>query len=421
VGHSVEMGFLIVCVIALGLPYILHNFVKRLVPLVVVQIFVGVAIGPTLIGSLWPEGYSVISDPKILVGIKMIGMIAVTIFAYQIGMHIDAKEFQGGKDMKSLMSVAVVSLIVPLLAGLPMGWYFGSNPELLGPNGTPATFAFAFAILVAVTALPVLAATIQQMGYGDKKVGKIALFCATFNDGALWVLLAVFMAIIAAKSDGAASVIKLCGLSVVYFIAMWFGVRKFLRWLDHREILQSRHGALVVSITVCFLSALATHEIGLHSLLGAVFAGMVIPEGMKKKVEKNLGILNEFALLPFFFVSTGMMTLIPLASDGLFWSLAIGSTAITVVTKLWPTAFAAKWTGLLSLLEAHKLGSFMSAKGLMEIVVLTIMLQVGVISNITFGAMVVMALLTTALTMPLVLFFRRWYSAHPVEQLGTIQ
>jgi Kef-type K+ transport system membrane component KefB len=408
-GHSAETGFLVVCLIALFLPPFIHTFVRKYVPLVVVQIAVGIAIGPTILMHVWPDAYAFIADPKVLTTVKGIGFLAVLPFAFQIGTHLDlhqlCKETKGGTAVKAsqLWAVSLTSLVVPLVVAFPVGLYFGSFTELLGPNGSSIAFASVYAMALAVTALPVLAKILNEMGYTTTTEGRIALVCAVFNDGALWVLLALFMGLVTAQSEGMSGLYTLLAWTGLYGVVMLYVVRPFLQRLKP----SNEESGLTVPIVLCLASALATHLIGLHALLGAVVAGAIVPEHLKKTIERHLGKYNEYILLPLFFISTGLQTDIPLQWDPLFWSLAIVSTVVTVVTKVYPTAYVAKKVGLLECPQCFKLGAFMAPKGLMEIVFLTIVRDMGMISQATFGALVVMAILTTAKTMPLVLFFRR--------------
>lgn len=386
-----------VLVVAIVLPKLLHRPISRVVPLVVVQIFVGILCGPTLLEPFFPELYKQVADPTVNLIVKGAGNIAVLLFAVTIGMHLDFKQFSGNGKTKALTITAATSLFVPLILALPMGYYFGTFPELRGEQGTPQLFMMAFAIAASVTALPVLAATLNQMDYARTRVGTVSLVGAVANDGMLWILLALFITMVAAKSSGMSAVYSMLGCATIYGITMWYVVRPFLSRVECKSL----ETCLTVVVGVGMLSSLATHLIGLHALLGAVVAGMCVPDHLKHQTEKAMGVVNEYAFLPLFFVSTGMSAKIPLSADLLFWGLALGSTVLAIVGKLFPSAYVAHRTGLLTKREAFEFGSFMATKGLMEIVVLTIMRDERVISTQTFGALVVMALLTTAATVPL--------------------
>jgi len=411
-----ETIFLAVVAITFALPILLYRPLRRFTPPVVLFIFVGLLFGKTVFGKIFPDAYEIFTASGAPVAVSAIGQWAVFIFVFMVGLHLSFREFQGGKNMTALCLTSLVSLLVPFIAGFAFGWYFGQYPELLGFNATRFTYAFASGILLSVTALPVLAMILGKMGYTNERVGKVAIMIATFKDGALWAMLAVLMTLITLKDGGSDQLFTMLGLTALYGFFMFYPVRYVLLLVYKRDLIHDDVELVALSAVTMAVSAAATDYLGLHSLLGMVIAGMVFPEKFKHRLLKDLGKTVENWLMPFFFVSAGLVTEVPLQADALFWSLALGATLVTIITNLFPTAWTAKATGLLSPMDAYKLGSFTSAKGLMELVVLKALLIAGLISVSTFGALTIMAVLSTAATMPLVLISKKLLHRHETMQ-----
>lgn len=402
-----ETIFLAVVAVTFALPILLYRPLRRFTPPVVLFIFVGLLFGKTVFGKLFPAAYEAFTAAGAPAAVSAIGQWAVFIFVFMVGLHLSFKEFQGGKNMAALMATSLTSLLVPFATGFAFGWYFGQYSELLGANATRFTYAFATGILLSVTALPVLAMILGRMGYTNERVGKVAILIATFKDGALWAMLAILMTLISLKDGGTEQLYTMLGLTAVYGLFMFYPVRYALQQINERGWIHDDVELVALAAVTMAVSAAATDYLGLHSLLGMVIAGMVFPEHLKHRLLKDLGKTVEEWLMPFFFVSAGLVTEVPLQADWLFWSLALGSTVVTVLANLFPTAWMAKATGLLGPMDAYKLGSFTSAKGLMELVVLKALFTAGLISVATFGALTVMAVLSTAATMPLVLICKK--------------
>jgi Kef-type K+ transport system membrane component KefB len=402
-----ETIHLIVVAAIFALPIVLYRPLRRFVPPVVLFIIVGLLFGKTVFGKLFPEFYQVFSVSGVPEAVTAIGQWAVSIFVFMVGLHLCFKEFRDSKNMVALMATSLTSLVVPFLTGFALGWWFGQYTELLGPQATRFTYGFSSGILLSVTALPVLAMITERMGYANERVGKIAILIATFKDGALWAMLAVLMALASLATAGSAGLYSMVGLTILYGLFMFYPVRYALRFVDERGWLHDNAELVALAVVVMAVSAAVTDYLGLHTLLGMVIAGMVFPDRLKHRLLANIGKAVEDWLMPFFFVSAGLVTEVPLQANGLFWGLAISSTVITIIANLFPTAWMARVTGLLSPMESYKLGAFTSAKGLMELVVLKALLTAGLISVTTFGALTVMAVLSTAATMPLVLLCKK--------------
>lgn len=390
--------FLIQTALIIGLPYALWRLgpVGRLMPLAAVQMAVGIALGPSLLGWLAPEAFIRLFPPASLQSLDGLVRLAVVFFAFSIGLHFDLAHIRG--QGRSFGILAVSSVAVPTLAGFAGGWWlFQAVPDSPGFFATRPLFAAAMGIAAGVTALPVLGAVVREMGLERHRVGVMALGAAAFNDAALWVAVALLLAVAQGESPWAAGMAA--AWAQIYAGIMVMAVRPLLRRLFARAEAEGRvsPGDVVVLTVGLAASSLATEAIGLHAVIGAFVFGAVMPRTLAEAIVGSFETFVQVVLLPFFFISVGLKTRIGL--DGgtatVFWVMAAAAVPGKLVSAL------PAWMGGCSGREAWALGGLLTCKGLMELVVLTLLADAGLISDSTFGAMVLMALAATALTKPL--------------------
>jgi Kef-type K+ transport system membrane component KefB len=394
--------FLVQALVVVALPVLVLRFsgLKGLVPLVVVQIVVGIALGPSLFGRLAPECYQLFFNPAALAPLAGIGSVAVLIFGLITGLHLDPETFRG--NGRATYIVAVASVVVPAGLGCIVGyWILARHPEELAPGISPTEFAAAVGICTGVTALPVLGAVLREMDLLGRRIGHLALGIAGINDAALWILLGVLLTAVAGQVAGGLGVILSLVLLPVYLVIMARVVRPLLARL---VTCRMRNGevqerALAVVGAMAIASALATEAMGLHYILGAFVAGVVTPEHLRKPILDRLQVMTVALLMPFFFMLTGLRTLIDPTSSA-FLEIFVAATAVAVIGKVGGSAITARFTGE-SWPTALGLGALLQTKGLMEVIVLTILLDAGIISANVFAALILMAVVSTALAMPL--------------------
>ena len=411
--------FLVQALVVVALPIAVLRFsrLKGVVPLVVVQIVIGIALGPSLFGRLAPEYYQLFFNSAALAPLSGIGSVAVLIFGLITGLHLDPETFRG--NGRSTSVVAVASVVVPAGLGCLVGyWILARHPEELAPGIGPAEFAAAVGICTGVTALPVLGAVLREMDLIGRRIGHVALGIAGINDAALWILLGVLLTAVAGQSGGGPGVILSLVLLPVYLLVMVRVVRPLLGWfvtgrMQNGEV-QERALAVVGAVTIA--SALATEAMGLHYILGAFVAGVVTPENLRKPILDRLQVMTVALLMPFFFMLTGLRTLIDPGSSA-FLEIFIAATLVAVIGKVGGSALASRLTGE-SWPVALGLGALLQTKGLMEVIVLTILLDAGIISANVFAALILMAVVSTALAMPLArLLLNQDHRARQTERL----
>lgn len=409
--------FLVQAIVLIAGPFFLWRLtgVKRLAPMVVVQILFGIALGPSLFGRLAPDLWGVLFAPATLAPLSGLALLAVLFFAFLTGLHLDLAEFRG--QGRAFAAVSLSSMLVPTLLGGALGlWIAGRFPSMAGPKADPWLFAGGFGVCVGVTALPVLGAILREMGLLDRRVGRLALGYAAVNDALLWVLITGLLAWAAgggAAGGGVAGggsagggpglddVATVALLGFAYIGVTELVVRPLLDRLMDRVAPDGQVGdtAVVVTCTALLGSAAVTELIGLHYILGAFVAGTAMPRRLAAAILARLEHFATLVLLPFFFTLTGLKVTLDLGAPAQ-WAVFLLATGATLVGKLAGTTLPARLAGE-RWGDALQLGALMPCKGLMEVIVLTILLEAGVLSPGCFSALVLMAVVVTALTQPM--------------------
>jgi K+:H+ antiporter len=394
--------FAVQSIVIIVLPYALSRIgpVRRTIPLVVVQIFVGVVLGPSVLGKLAPGIYSAVFNPGRLEALSGIASIAVVLFGFVTGLHLRPEHYRY-RD-RTFAWMAAGSLLVPLAFGTVAGLIvLARMPDALGPRGHELQFVAAVAISVSVTALPVLGSLLHEMQLLATRLGQVALGLAAVNDGVLWLLLAVLLGAGAADPARTLSVVAtLIGLAL-YVAAMVFVVARFLNHVMSRESTGEHvsDDSLIVAISAALLSAMVTEMLGLHSIFGAFMAGVVMPQAVREKVLRKIESTILLVFMPFFFVLGGLRVAVDIdafrfiGASAIFFFAAMAGKIIGIAVTGWSTS--------VSRAENLALGVLMSTKGLMEVVVLTILLEAGMISASIFSALMLMGLVINGLVAPL--------------------
>ncbi len=397
-----SLNFLVLALVVVVLPVALLRFsgLKGLVPLVVVQIMVGIALGPSVFGRVAPGLFQMFINPASIASISGIASIAVLIFGLITGLHLGPGILRDNGRM--FAAVAAARVMIPAAIGCLAGfWILARHPEELPPGISPAEFAVAIGICIGTSALPVLGAILREMDLLGIRIGHLALGIAGINDVALWILLSGLLTARAGQVAGGHVGLSTLLLVPFYLVFMIRVVRPLLgRMVVARmrdEMVDERALAVVGAVTIA--SALATESMGLHYIIGAFVTGAVMPVNLRKPILDRLQVLTVALLMPFFFALTGMRTLIDPGSPA-FLEVFFIATAAAVAGVVGATAVAARLFGA-SWPFALGLGALLQTKGLMEVIVLTILLDAGIISTNVFAALILMAVVSTALAMPL--------------------
>uniref|UniRef100_UPI003F498C7D cation:proton antiporter n=1 Tax=Cupriavidus yeoncheonensis TaxID=1462994 RepID=UPI003F498C7D len=390
--------FFIQASLVVGTPLILWRSFRmgRIVPLVVMQIVGGIVLGPSLLGALWPEHWQTLFGAQSLTALSGLQWLAVVLFAFLSGLHIGDAEATGPRRI--VISAAIGCVTLPFVLGFGAGWLLdGWRPALAGEAATRWQFAVAIGVSMTVTALPVLGAILREMQMVDTTPGRLALACAAVSDAAIWVVLSCIL--VSTGQTAAQAPLRLVISGCIYITVMFSIVRPLLaRWLPTLRSSDARLAAVVVLI---LSSACASELIGLHYILGGFLAGVVAPRHVAADVTRQLESTTVVVLMPFFFLMTGLRTDLNAAGTDALIVFAV-TTFVAVLGKMAGTALPARWTGL-GRRDAWTLGALAQTKGLMEVVVLSILLENRLISTAAFSGLLLMALGTTMVAKPFTL------------------
>jgi Kef-type K+ transport system membrane component KefB len=417
--------FLLLAFVIVAVPVVLLRVsgLKGMMPLVVMQILVGIVLGPSVLGRAAPEYFQIFTSPATLSSLSGLAAIGVLIFGLISGLHLDPGVFSGTE--RTFWPIATANVAVPMMLGSLAGyWILARHPDELLPGVSPAEFIAAIGICISMKALPVLSAILGEMDLLGSRIGHLALGVAGANDIALWIMLGVILTAAAAghapEGRGLPPVYLLISVPLYLFLMVRVARPVLGRMLRIRMRDQDLNTpALIVLGAATIASALATELMGLHYIIGAFLIGAIMPVNLRKPILARLQVMTVALLLPFFFTLTGMRTFIDLGSPILAEVFAL-TTAVAVVGIIGGTAAAARisgetWTFGLSL------GTLLQAKGLTELIVLTILLDARIVSPRIFAAMILMALVCTSLAMPLArLFLVKWGEQRLVAEAATL-
>ncbi|OXA87391.1 cation:proton antiporter [Flavobacterium hercynium] len=366
-------------------------------PSVIGEMIAGIVLGPSLVGMYFPEFSGALFPKESLGNLQFLSQIGLILFMFVIGMELDLKVLKNKAHESVVISHA--SIVIPFALGLTFAYFIYGT---FAPQGVEfSSFGLFMGIAMSITAFPVLARIVQERGMQKTKLGTIAITCAAADDITAWCILAVVIAIV--KAGSLLSSLYVIGLAIIYVIVMLKIVRPFLKRVGDLNSTRESLNKPVVAIfflTLLF-SAYASELIGIHALFGAFLAGAIMPENNKFRnifIEKVEDV-SIIVLLPLFFVFTGLRTQIGLLNDPYLWKVTGVIIVVAVVGKFFGSALAAKFVGQ-NWKDSLAIGALMNTRGLMELVVLNIGYDLGVLSTEIFTMMVIMALVTTFMTGP---------------------
>ena len=366
-------------------------------PSVIGEIIAGIVLGPSLLGLYFPEFSLTLFPVASLGNLQFLSQIGLILFMYVIGMELDLKVLQN--RAKDAVVISHASIVFPFALGIGLAYFVYFRFAPAGVAFLP--FALFMGIAMSITAFPVLARIVQERGIHKTKLGAIVITCAAADDITAWCLLAAVIAIV--KAGTFVSSLYIIAMAIVYVLVMLFVVKPFLKKIGELYATKDNLNKPVVAIffLTLIISSYTTEIIGIHALFGAFMTGVIMPDITKfrnlfiEKVEDVSVIL----LLPLFFVFTGLRTEIGLLNDPYLWKITGFIILVAVVGKFFGSALAAKFVGQ-SWRDSLTIGALMNTRGLMELIVLNIGLDLKVLTPEVFTMMVIMALVTTFMTGP---------------------
>jgi Kef-type K+ transport system membrane component KefB/nucleotide-binding universal stress UspA family protein len=378
-------------------------------PLVIAEIVAGVLLGPSLLGAVAPTVRDAMFPAASLGILGMLSQLGLMLFMFLVGLEMDLGLLRGRGKAAVLISNA--GIIAPFALGGVLAIFI--HPLLSDPGVPFSSFTLFIGAAMSITAFPVLARILTERRLLRSKVGALTITCAAVDDVTAWCILAFVVSIV--RSTGVGGAVWTTALAVVYILVMVLVVQRFLgrlaaRGSDSQGLTQN---AVAITFVLLFLSSWATELIGIHALFGAFLMGAIIPRvgGFARALAEKIEDVVVIILLPTFFALSGLRTQIGLLDSASDWLLCALIILVACLGKFGGSLLAARWTGL-GWREATALGILMNTRGLMELIVLNIGLELGVISPKLFTMMVLMALFTTFITTPLL----QW--VYPPEELA---
>ncbi len=368
-------------------------------PRVVGEMVAGLVLGPSVLGAMLPGVSATLFPPASLGFFGALSQIGLLLFMFLVGLELDLRVLRKRGHLAILTSHA--SITAPFLLGTALALLL--YPRLSRATVSFTGFALFLGAAMSVTAFPVLARILAERGLVRTRLGAVALACAAVDDVTAWCILAVVVVIVRAASPPVPLWLTVGG-TVAYGAFMITVGRRALLALTRRATLADASGqGLGAAVVLLVLgSAWITERLGVHALFGAFLAGAVMPRDPRlvRDVRDRFGDLVVVLFLPLFFAFTGLRTRIDLIRGAELWGWCALIVVVAIAGKVGGSAAAARAGGM-SWREATALGLLLNTRGLMELVILNVGLDIGVISPELFAMLVVMALATTLMTTPL--------------------
>ncbi|HZN94317.1 MAG TPA: cation:proton antiporter [Myxococcales bacterium] len=364
-------------------------------PPVIGEIIAGILLGPSLLGRIAPEVQAFLLPGTVAPILQILAQVGVILFMFVVGMELDPALLR--HRAHSTVAISHASIVVPFLLGAALS--LALYPILSSRDVPFIAFSLFMGVSMSVTAFPVLARILRDRGIQHSHLGVVALTCAAVDDVTAWCLLAFVVSVV--QAHGTHGLVT-GALALVYIAAVFAAGRPLMSRLARRcEIHGLTQGMMAVVFVLLLGSALITDLIGIHAVFGAFAIGAAIPNRSRlaRELTQRLEDLIVVLFLPAFFAFTGLRTQIGLVSGGGAWLLCLAIIGVASVGKFGGSTIAARLTGL-SWRDSASLGILMNTRGLMELIVLNIGFELRVISPTLFAMLVLMALVTTFATTP---------------------
>ena len=403
------LSILLIQIIAVLLMVRLFGFLFKHIgqPGVIGEIVAGIVLGPSVLGYFFPDVFQALFPPESLTNLELLSQVGLVLFMFVIGMELDFSVLKN--KINETLVISHAGILVPFFLGIVASYWI--YEEYAAAQTAFLPFALFIGISMSITAFPVLARIIQERNMTKTSLGTLAIASAATDDVTAWCLLAVVIAI--AKAGTFASALYAIGLTALYIIIMFMVVRPFLKKVGevyaNQEVINKTFVALILLILI--ISSTLTEIIGIHALFGAFMAGVVMPPsiGFRKVMMEKVEDIALVFFLPLFFAFTGLRTEIGLINSPALWGVCLLLITVAVAGKLGGCAVAARLVGE-SWKDSFTIGTLMNTRGLMELVALNIGYEMGVLPPSIFVILVIMALVTTFMTTPLLHLVERIFA-----------
>ncbi|WP_455667152.1 cation:proton antiporter [Phocaeicola sp.] len=367
-------------------------------PGVIGEIVAGIILGPSVLGALFPDLFGFLFRPDSLTNLELISQLGLVLFMFVIGMEVDFGVLKN--KINETLVISHAGILVPFFLGMVASYWI--YEEYASGQTAFLPFALFIGISMSITAFPVLARIIQERNMTREPVGILTIASAANDDVTAWCLLAVVIAITKAGTLGGAAYTVL--LTFIYIGIMFAVVRPFLKKIgtaySNKEVINKTFVSFIFLVLI--VSATITEILGIHALFGAFMAGVVMPSnfGFRKVMMEKVEDISLVFFLPLFFAFTGLRTQIGLINTPELWGICLLLVTVAVVGKFGGCALASRLVGE-SWKDSFTIGTLMNTRGLMELVALNIGYELGVLPPSIFVILIIMALVTTFMTTPL--------------------
>jgi Kef-type K+ transport system membrane component KefB len=395
---GILLHVLLALVVIIVVARILGALFRRLnLPQVMGEVVAGILLGPSFLGWLAPEAASLILPVNTAPYLALISQVGVVLYMFLVGLELDTELLQ--ERTRAAIAISHASIILPFLSGAAIALWLYSRYSASAVSFT--TFALFIGVAMSITAFPVLARILTDRGMQKTRLGVLALACAAINDVVAWCLLAFVISVAHSQTESLLFTL-FTTIGFIFFVLLIAkrGALQLVRWQTAKG--RTTQDMFAVVCAALLLSALVTERIGIHALFGAFLLGTVIPHNsmLARQIREKCEDLVVVLLLPVFFVFTGMRTQIGLVHGTRDWLACILIIAVASLGKFGGSFLAARSTGS-DWREAASLGVLMNTRGLMELIVLNVGLDLGVLSPVLFTMFVIMAVITTLVTTPI--------------------
>lgn len=405
---------LLIQIIAVLLTVRLFGFLFKHIgqPGVIGEIVAGIVLGPSVLGYFFPGAFHALFPAESLTNLELLSQVGLVLFMFVIGMELDFSVLKN--KINETLVISHAGILVPFFLGIVASYWI--YEEYAASQTAFLPFALFIGISMSITAFPVLARIIQERNMTKSPLGTLSIASAANDDVTAWCLLAVVIAI--SKAGTFASALYSIGLTVLYILVMFLVVRPILKKVGevyaNQEVINKTFVALILLILI--VSATVTEVIGIHALFGAFMAGVVMPPnlGFRKVMMEKVEDIALVFFLPLFFAFTGLRTEIGLINSPELWWVCLLLVTVAIVGKFGGCSIAARLVGE-SWKDSLTIGTLMNTRGLMELVALNIGYEMGVLPPSIFVILVIMALVTTFMTTPLLHLVERFYARREVR------
>ena len=365
---------------------------------VIGEIAGGILLGPSVFGRIAPHSSSILLPQHSFSSFEILSNVGLILFLFLIGSELDYEDLRKQKETATLASVMSILLPFAMAVIISPALHSRFAPEGIGR----LPFMLFLGISMSITAFPVLARILEERGLQSTSLGTTSLMCAAVDDVFAWLLLALALTLLPSVNTAIPISHRLLWL-IAYITVMAGVIRPLGKWLARRQTnIALSYELFAVTIAMVLASAAATEAIGVHPLFGAFLAGLCFPrvKSWQSAIRTRLDMIVSVLLLPLFFAVTGMKTRLDLLTGTKIWLWTGLVLLIAIAGKMGGAVIAARWTGQ-SWQNAWALGALLNTRGLVELIVLNIAYNAHVFSPTLFTMLVIMALVTTMLTSPL--------------------